>query len=362
MNQAIHRLRLFLCFFSGEDDFIIRKCNARIQISFALIGSFVLFILLGCFISAFEFTEHLFHSRFADIIIGLIWAMMVTNLYLLLLYTISPSLLPVAIKRKRKQKGKLRKIIIENKSKEKNPFQSFSFLFRTCLITFLAIIMAQPLNVMLFTPYEKAETFAAAIKEILGGHNQLSWLAWIITFLNCAIFLLPVYFKFQVRTISKKSFKDDFEGEHPQKGLKHLREQLANPTDFENLSQQILSTNINSIRTSDFYFQKSLIEHRIILEEYEQFKKIYCSVLIEKNKEYVRKCWQNFMPLLNRLEKINPEKYQLWYNHILNDLQEEEIQRYEYWADPPFRTIHKKLNRKLATEEELLQTFYQQNN
>jgi hypothetical protein len=360
MNQAIHRLRLFLCFFSGEDDFIIRKCNSRIQISFALIGIFVIMVFAGCWISASLFISHIFEgSRWISIPIGIIWALLVTNLYLLLLYTISPALLPVAVKKKTIVNGKQKKIILEKYPKQKSPFQSFSFLFRISLITFLAILIAQPLNVKLLAPsYREADRFAATIKEIL-GHNPLSWL---ITLFNCLIFFLPFYFKFEVRNISKNSFKDDFEGQHAQKGIKHLREQLANPTDFQNLSQQILSTNINSIKTSDFYFQKSLIEHRIILEEYEHFKKIYCLILIEKNKEYNGKCLQNIILLLNRLEKISPEKHQLWYNVVFKDLQEEKMQWYEYWANPPFRTRHRTVNRKFATEAELLQTFYQQNN
>jgi hypothetical protein len=360
MNQAIHRLRLFFCFFSGEDDFIIRKCNSRIQISFALIGLFVIIVFAGCWISASLFMSHIFDgSRWMSVPIGVIWALLVTNVYLLLLYTISPELLPIARKRKIIEKGKMKKIILEKKAKENKPFLSFSFLYRTGLITFLAILIAQPFNVILFAPsYEEADKFAETIKEIL-GHNPL---AWLITTVNCIIFLLPVYFKFQVRTISKGSFKDDFEGTPIQKGLKHLREQLASPSDFQNLSKQILSTNINSIRTSDFYFQKSLIEHRIILEEYEQFQNQYCSVLVKKNKEYDQKCWKSLMPLLNKLEKINHEKYQLLYQQLLSDLQDEDIKRYEYWADPPFRTYHKTSDKKLATETELLQTFYQQDN
>lgn len=358
MNQVIHRLRLFLCFFSGEDDFIIRKCNARIQRSFAFIGAFVIMIFGGCWISASLFMSHIFDgTRWISVPTGIIWALLVTNLYLLLLYTISPALLPVAVKGKIIEKGKEKKSIIEKKPTAIRPFRSFSFFFRTGLITFLAIIITQPLNVMFFAEsYEKGDRFAATIKEIL-GQNHLSWL---ITLINCIIFLIPVYLKFRVRTISNKTFQSDFEGEQTLKGLKHLREQLANPSDFQNLSQQILSTDINSIRTSDFYFQKSLIEHRIILEEYEQFKKTYCSVLIEKNKEYARNSWKNLMPLLNRLEKISPGKYKLWHDQLLNDLKEETIQRYEYWADPPFRTSYKNLKRKLATETELLQTFYQQ--
>ena len=120
MNQAIHRLRLFFCFFSGEDDFIIRKCNARIQISFAFIGLFVIIIFAGCWISASLFMSHIFDgTRWVSVPTGIIWALLVVNLYLLLLYTISPALLPVAIKRKTINKGRLKKILIEEKIKKK---------------------------------------------------------------------------------------------------------------------------------------------------------------------------------------------------------------------------------------------------
>jgi hypothetical protein len=311
MNRAIHRLRLFFCFFSGEDDFIIRKCNARVQISFAIIGLSVLLILSWCFISAFYFTEHLFHNQIADIVVGLIWALLITNLYLLLLYTISPALLPVAQKKIIVHKGRKRKVIIKNAIKERNPFQSFSFLFRTGLITFLAMLMTQPINVMFFAPsYEEADMFITTITDIL-RHKPLSW---IITIIGCIIFLLPIYFKFVVRKISENSFKEDFEGSHSLKGLKHLREQLAKPTDFENLKNQILSLKINEVKTSDFYFQKALIEYRIILDEYEQFKIHYCSTLHNKDVEYTRKCWTKLIPYLNKLEKINHVKHQQLYN------------------------------------------------
>lgn len=361
MNQAINKLRLFFCFFSGEDDFIIRKCNAGIQISFAAIGLCVLIILSWCFVGAFYFTEHLFHNEIADFIVGTIWALLITNLYLLLLYTISPALLPVAHKKTIIQKGKKKKVIMQETRRNKSPFHSFSFLFRTGLITFLAVLMTQPINVLIFaTSYEEADKFAATIRNIL-HQNPYSWM---ITVLGCTVFLLPIYFKFRVRKISEKYFKEEFESKDTAKGLLHLRKQLGNPNDFENLSKQILSTNINLIRTSDFYFQKSLIEHRIILEEYVELKKQYASILIEKNKQSNRVCWENIMPYFKKLEKINPEKYQSLHAKLEKEMQvqENEFEKYEYWADHPFRTKHKTATRKLASETELLQRIYFKNN
>lgn len=132
MNKTINNLRLLLCTFSGEDNFIIKKCNNSIQFSFALIGAFVIAIFIGCFISAYYFFNSLFQNNFfISFPIGLIWALLVANMYLLLLYTVAPTTLPI--------KG--------NKA-HKNNFFSVSMFFRILFMSLLAIIIAQPLNVL----------------------------------------------------------------------------------------------------------------------------------------------------------------------------------------------------------------------
>jgi hypothetical protein len=333
--------------------------------SFAFIGFFVQAVFILCWLSAALFISHIFDGeRWISIPIGIIWALLITNLYLLLLYTISPALLPVAHKKIIIQKGKKKKIIVENKKRKISKERLFiiiSFLFRLGLIVFLSVLMSQPINVWLFANnYEEGDKFAEAIKTILATN---AW-SWVITVIVSGIMLLPVYLKYNIRRLSEKNFKNDFEDKDTSKGLKHLREQLSNTTDFENLSKQILSLNINAIRTSDFYFQKSLIEHRIILDEYQQFKKKYAAILTEKNKEYNRNCWEKLMPYINKLEKVNPKMYDTLYSQLEKDLQvqQNEFEKYEYWADHPFRTKHKVATKKLATETELLETFYQEKN
>lgn len=359
MNQAINRLRLFFCFFSGEDDFIIRKCNNRIQIAFALIGLFVMIVFIGCWISASLFMSHIFDgARWISIPVGVIWAMLVTNLYLLLLYTISPSLLPIARKKKVVKNGKVVKVMAEIDAKEKRSLLNFSLIFRIGLMLLLATIITQPFNVMLFSPsFEESDLYAKEIRGVFENHPA----SWIITVFGCCIFVLPVYFKYKVRAISRKNFKEDFSSEQKFQGVLFLREQLVNTTDFDSLAKQILSIDINSVRTSDFYFQKTLLEYRIILEEYEQFKNDFSVILTEKNREYNQNTWERMMPYLNKLEKNHPEKYQAYYNKLTGDLQGEIIQRFEYWADPPFRTVHKNVTRNFSSEAELLQSFYQNN-
>ncbi|HLO73046.1 MAG TPA: DUF4407 domain-containing protein [Flavobacterium sp.] len=135
MNKTANSFRLFLCTFSGEDNFIIKKCSLSIQIIFASIGVFVIAVFIGCFISAYEFFHSLFQSNsFISIPIGITWAMLVTNMYLLLLYTVSPALLPTK----------------NNRNEKKNEFFTTSMFFRISFMSLLAIIIAQPLNVLFF--------------------------------------------------------------------------------------------------------------------------------------------------------------------------------------------------------------------
>lgn len=150
MNTTVNRLRRILCTFSGEDDYIIRRCDRSIQMSFASIGAFVLLIFVGCWVSASSFMLQLFDgsSRWISFPVGIIWALLVTNLYLLLLYTVSPTLLPVVFTRFDGKKN----ITIYDSTKQKSVF-TFSMVSRLSLITLLAIIIAQPLNVMLLSSF-----------------------------------------------------------------------------------------------------------------------------------------------------------------------------------------------------------------
>lgn len=135
MKKTTNSFRLFLCTFSGEDNFIIKKCSPAIQVTFALIGVFVIVIFIGCFTSAFEFFDSLFQGNFLiSIPIGIIWALLVTNMYLLLIYTVSPGILPT-----KKKKGNIN-----------NNFFTTSMFFRISFMSLLATIIAQPLNVLFF--------------------------------------------------------------------------------------------------------------------------------------------------------------------------------------------------------------------
>lgn len=294
MSSLLKGIRNNLCKFSGEDYSIIRVCNTKIQFYFMLIGFFVSLILLFCFLSALNFTEHLFHNIIADIGVGIIWGYIVTNLYVLLLYTITPTLLP-------KKKG------IKNAKKIK-PFElNSSMAFRIGLVIILAIITAQPLNILILKP--NSEAFAYDIRDLI-SHNVF---AWVITILVIIVFLLPIYLKYTIRKLG------------------------------------------------EFYEKKADIKKRIIADDYKKFKHEYSNLLESNIAKYNKKVWENLMPHLKTLKKINPIAYQKHFIEIKNELINEKIDKYEYWSNPPYRTEHKSDKRITLSEQALLDHIYPKN-
>jgi hypothetical protein len=283
------KIRDRLCKFSGEDYLIIDKCNDQnIKFIFSLIGAFVLVILISCFISAFLFTESLFDNPVQDFGIAIIWGLIITNLYVLLLYTISPTILPAT-------KGKINKIV-----SSKTSLINISFILRIGLLILLAMIIAQPINVYFFSIPNN--TYASAIKSLLSTNI----FAWIVTLIVIIIFLLPAYWKYRIR---------------------HLGE---------------------------FYKIKAAIEKRIIEDDYIVFKQKY-KILLENNIAlYNEISRNNIMKYLYKLENINSEKHDFILAEISAELKHESINKYEYWADPPYRTIRINQVKSALTEKDFI--------
>lgn len=291
MSSIPNAIRNRLCKFSGEDYTIIQKCGNKVQFYFSLIGLLVLVILLCSFASALYFTDHLFHSIIADIGVGIIWGYIITNMYVLFLYTISPTLLPTKVRKKQALKTK------------KFEF-SFSISLRIFIVTLLALIIAQPLNVLILKPNSTALAFD--IKDLLASNP----LATIITLGVVAVFLLPVYLKYNIRKLG------------------------------------------------EFYEKKAEIKKRIIENDYKDFKREYRQILESNISNYNKSVWQNLMPFLNKLEKVNPISYKKYFVEIEAELVNEKIEKYEYWENPPYRTIHKSRTENTLSEQDLLNHIY----
>jgi hypothetical protein len=218
----------------------------------------------------------------------------------LLLYTISPRLLPLNLERFPQQENII----------------TLSYIYRISLIIILAVIIAQPLNVAIFSNYDTKE-YAKTIKHLL----STNLIAWIITLIVALIFLLPVYWKYSIRSLNNISIKEEF-------------------------------------NNKTFYKIKAEIEKRIITDDYIEFKKEFKRILENNISNFNKKTWENIMPFLNKLEMVNIEKYNELKSEITTELQIENIEKYEYWADPPFRTIKKNQIKSIFSEEDFINDIY----
>lgn len=178
---------------------------------------------------------------------------------------------------------------------------------------------------------EKSNFYIKTIQLLL-TENPMSWL---ITLLVCLLFLFPIYYKFKIRDFSAEIFKKQEQNE-PE--VIKLREELINTQNFNWLEKKIKSTNIKNIRTSDYYFQRMLIEHKIILEEYDLSKNKFSQILTSNVKQYNRNSLKRLLPLLEKLKQVNPNKHNEISKQIFEEYFDVEMVKYEYWLDCPFRT------------------------
>lgn len=216
MKKTFRKFTVSLWKLTGEDYLIISRSKSMIlRLYYSLMGLFVLLILLSCFISAIYFTDHLFHNKFLDIGVGLVWGYIITNMYVLMLYTITPPLLPVK----------------EKKFKLFTHFQSsISFSIRVSIIALMAVIMAQPLVIFFLKP--ESTQFAMDIKNLNANEPRAQLIATVVLL----IFLLPIPLKYSIR------WNKDF-----YKLKKKMRRQfvIKNYQTFKTQYEKILSQNIS---------------------------------------------------------------------------------------------------------------------
>jgi hypothetical protein len=178
--------------------------------------------------------------------------------------------------------------------------------------------------------------------------------SWILTILVCSIFLIPIYTKYKVRDLCARLFNI----ERNNSDFIKLREQLIQTTNFSWLSSTILKSNIQDFNTSDYYFHRMLIEHKIILEEYEIMKQKFSSILSERIKEYNIESLKRILPLLEKLKVNNPQKYKILLEDINEEYSTTPVVKFEYWLDSPFRTIRPTINVIKNSEKEFLDFIY----
>jgi len=318
---------------SGDDRSIVRQCSKNTQNIFTIIGALVTCIIVLSFISVTGAFIHFFDYILIDIAIGLFFAIMIANIYLLLLYTLSKNLLPHT-----SSKGT----------------RNISIGLRIAFIAVFAIIVSKPLELFLFSPLIENEIELHKQNEYKAGEAVIN----------------SIYYK---------SFED----------LKRLI-QLGDSSAYQILSSKIIEKKENlsdlqlKIQSSDFYIQQlrilnykylftwiftlmiillflSPVYFKFLMKEenefYQKKKSIEIQIVLDEYTSFKTRYkifWKEFF---QDLEKLPPDK-----NARINVVLSEIIQKnYEFevvYADPPFNTVKSEDQRNILDQFSLKEELY----
>lgn len=325
---------------------LIRRSSVGVRSQFAIIGTVVLIISLLTLSSVYSLIRHVFIDSpiVLSFAIGLLWCVLISNLYIFLLYTISPTLLPVSRNsRRRLRKGEV--LITETFVYSPTEIsRTVSLMFRVVMILLLACFIAQPLNMSFLISEYPTDEYMGMIKSRLLKMPE----SYVLTAVWCVIFMIPIFLKFKIRHNVTSEVEFDSAGKF-KNDLKYIRTNLVSPESFQLLFQSIKNVKIRDFVTSDFYFYKSLVEYKFILEEYDDFSKKHALLLNEAIREANDRLSSSMMltskslddPYLEYLLKYRPEKF-------------------EYFADAPFRTTPKSDDATYHSEDEFLKMLYKE--
>ncbi len=454
-------LKTFLWWFSGEDRYIIEKCeDAKTQNRLAFLGLFVIGIFMVCFVSATAFMYEVFEGlgRAICLPFGLFWGLTISNIYILLLNTISPTILPLSDKSNKKRHAKKK---IEEEFK--NALNT-SFAFRIGFMLILSIIIAQPLNVLLLSKraaisFENFKTeykikMSLALDEnvvkketelqknilqklaLKANYNDSLLIADNIrllsnkvtedkkfSILSRSIFdsiqkykkistiklkpkidslynILNLAFQNELTdddtyysSINTMQFEESkFNVEFMQFKMEMIKILNYKKNNYDITSKLIDKSNfyVNRIqillseyplswfitlfmcyififpiimkfrirKIGNYYETKQKIEKLFVLDEYKDFMKIYSLILEERINIANNACKLRLSGWLVKIKKINPVAYNTLRKDIESYYTPEKIEKYEHWADPPFRTIRKEPYKNLPKEKDMFDLFY----
>jgi hypothetical protein len=198
---------------------------------------------------------------------------------------------------------------------------------------------------------DESNFYALQIKIIL---TENAW-SWAISCGICLLFLLPIYFKYHIRDLSKQYFDMDFAKDHE---MRKLRAELLDPIDFPTLERRLLSMDLNQVKTSDFFFQKTLLEYKIVLDDYLLFKKQYSEIFTEKITRMNNSSKERLLPLITKLDQFDIKKASIFNKEVEKETRTISVTKYEYWANHPFKTKRKARSRSLQSESKLLEQLY----
>jgi hypothetical protein len=320
-------LRKFLCILSGEDWWILKRCidlkkGSRAQNRFSSVGLFVLIIFVLCFVSAFYTFVQLFQSFWVGVPAGLFFSFMVTNIYLLLLYTLSPSQLPT----------------FEDKTS-----RNASVIIRFAFIGLIAIFVAKPLEAMFFAAPLDIE-IEAFKKEKLQKYTSIT-----NNFFDSEISALKLAIAQEerlhggVETVLSANAKEMIQSrEAEREALKSRMEYVVTSSNY--FMRRIVLLNSNywycwtiTIFVIGVFFVPGIIKDRIPAT----------GIFYGEKKDVERS-----------LVKDEYQCFKETYSRIFQEAHTVDLELTEPYENPPFNTVRKTDKRKIHPQESLLRKLY----
>lgn len=291
---------------SGGDHIIISQCEKSIQLKYQYVGFIVFCISIICFLSCLYGLNELFSNLFLSFPISLFFAWMISNIYLVLLTTFSKNTLPHV--------KHTRAVIV-------------STSIRMIFVIFIAIVVSKPLEVNLYS--SAIDGKLKSFKRELINDAEFS----LIHKYDSKIIQLRKEIFNKSKTVTIESLKEAITQLEKKKAEEHesLRNLLNNSTYFLQRLKLLYSECGQSwlftfslififllpvlikyyiSATSSYYERKSVIERKMIFDEYLLFKKHYSDLFYQKTGKQIQFDERFENPPFNTLPKVDQRSFE----------------------------------------------------
>lgn len=316
-------LSRILCTFSGDDYSIISQCKDKtIQYRFMVIGGFVTAIFALCFISCYFTFTKLIQNYYIGLPIGLFFSYMITNIYLLLLYTLSKNSFPC---------------------KTDKAAQLFSISIRVIFICFIAIVVSKPLETMLYSSDLENE-IAIYKQEQISKYKQST----------------TEYFNEETKNLKLIIEKQKLLYTNAETSQIENYKKLLEKKELQ--KDELITSMTNLVNNSNYYIQSIVIlnsKYRAcwLFTFFTMFVFLFPAYLknfLGEQSFY----YETKRSIENRLVKEEYASFKARYNLLFQEYFNRNIQFSEPFIDPPFNTIRKKDEREFLKEDDLISDLY----
>lgn len=307
---------------TGDDYRIIRLCKAGTRRRFTLIGLLVGLIFFLCFVSSGHALMQVFHSSLAGVLVGIFFALMITNIYLLLLYTLSKTGFPV---------------------KPSPIMRLLSILLRLIFISVLALIISKPIETIIYAKELKEEIEEFKRKKI--EENTLKTIA---------------FFEPDIQKLKAEIERDSYLHAGV---MTEYSVSIKNRIDDRISERDTLIASLeNMVYRSDYFFKKLIILHTKYSHSWRITLFIVVIFLIPAALKLIVRVNTAYYTFRHHYEEKlvvdDYEDFKIRYAKLLKNKYGLDVEFSESYYDAPFNTQRIKDERDFLPEKDLIDRLY----